>query len=117
MRFRSEEGDVEKGMEQIKTNHLEIMARAWAGDKGREIAGTVVDLALTHSGATLPRLEDIAEAERFMERFLTAWLKHSTVEFVHVYERALEERCDQLERMLNEHVNTTPTAPFFIKKP
>lgn len=108
---------MEKGMAELQVNHLEIMARTWAAAKAREIAGTVVDNALNHSQATLPALEYIADAERFMEQFLTAWLKNCTVEFVRDYERALEERTLQLERMLNDYVNATPNPLFITKKP
>lgn len=106
---------MEKGMTELRVDHLEIMARTWAADKAREIAGTVVDHALNHTQATVPALEHVEAGKRFMERFLTAWLKNCTVEFVRVYERALEERTEQLERMLNERLNTSPAPPVITK--
>lgn len=105
----------ENGMPELKVNHLEIMARAWAGTKAREIAGIVTDNVLNQTGATVPDLALIHDAEVYTERFLTAWLKNCTVEFVGEYERAIEERVDRLERMLNDYVNMTPNPPTIIK--
>jgi hypothetical protein len=91
----------------LLNNHLEIAARAWAADKAREIAGTVVDHTLNHTQATVSDLDRIREGEAFMERFLTAWLKNCTMEFFQMYDAALLEQVMQIEKRLRELVNIT----------
>ncbi len=103
---------MEKGMTELQVNHLEIMARPWAAAKAREVAGIAVDHVLTRTGATHFDPAVIRQMEAHMERWLAAWLKNCTVEFVGEYDRAVNERMLQLERMLNDYVTATLNPPF-----
>ena len=93
----------------IQTNHLEIAARAWAGEKAREMAGIIVDDALNKTDATIPNLDLIAEAEEFVMRRLTAWLKNNILEFTRAYMSDVEERELQMEKIARDALNCTPT--------
>lgn len=94
----------------LKVNHLEIHARAFAAEKARELAGTVVDSVLTHTGAEVPDRRQIPEAEAYITRWLTAMLKNSLVEFSRMYTAALDERIIALERM----VELQPARPVTL---
>ena len=88
-------------MSRVEVNHLEIMSRAWAREKAKEIAGV----------ALIPR------AEESMERFLAVWLGNCLVEFVRGYDTAMTERVLQLERLLEDKLNTMVGAPLLILAP
>ena len=104
------------GIMQIQANHLEIAARVWAAGNAREIAGLVVDNVLNQTDAKIPKLATIEIAQDYMERFLTAWLKDCTVEFVRQYDNAMSEYVLKMERLLNEAAMLRPPAPIIIAK-
>jgi len=104
----------EQAMTQLQANHLEIAARAWAGEQAREIAGIVVDHVLNQTQATIPLLDLIPLAQTYEERFLTAWLKRNLLEFTRAYMSDVEERQLHIEKQLHDATNVRPSPP--IKK-
>lgn len=72
---------VEPNMSKLKANHhLEIAARTWAAEKGREIGGIV-----------------------------GAWLKNNLLEFTRAYMSDVEERAAQVEKLLDDKLSTLIT--------
>jgi chemotaxis regulatin CheY-phosphate phosphatase CheZ len=103
---------MQKGMTQLQVNHLEIAARTFAAEKAREIGGVAVDNALNQTQATILDPALIQSAEEHMRRFLSAWLRHSLVEFVRGYMSDVEERAAQVERTLHDVMAALPTPPI-----
>jgi hypothetical protein len=82
-----------------KRDDLEAVAKVYALDKAKDISGTVVDAVLNRTSATIPDLKLIREAEAYIERFLTAVLKNSIVEFTSAW---TAETCTVEMEKLNE---------------
>lgn len=100
----------EKGMRELQVSHLEIAAKTWARAKADEIGGVVVDNVLTQSEAAKSQIygSKIEQAENHTKRFLSAWLANCLIEFVRGYSRDIEERALQIERLINDAVDTRP---------
>ena len=93
-------------MNKLQIDHMNIAARAWAGEKAREVSGIVVDHVLNQTQAKVPLLELIGMAEEYEERFLRAWLHRNLMEFTQTYYADCQERIRQLERIAEDAIAT-----------